>query len=339
MREPLLNSTELTENSQYRRELLDLIASQEAIAFVGAGPSMRVGYPSWNGLVEQLEVLAQECGEFIPPPGMRSQRLAYVDVIRAHIRSREQNENKYFNSLGRIFERHPQTHDRIHKDILRLPFKAYVTTNYDPCFEHAHAEAFPGKIVTPVLIDADNAHMISSFLQRLDDPGEKPVAHLHGHYTQTRSIVLSEVDYDRSYNGNSVSIEGTASVREWTLHRKLLWALLATRRLVFIGFSMSDEYFNRMLEMVAGDLWNWKQSIHYALVPLIPSATEQTKRWAQELWRRYGVRVVFYEDFDATHVGLDRFVIDALQYCGTREEAGAIFATANRMMRAMSYED
>ena len=37
----------------------------------------------------------------------------------------------------------------------------------------------------------------------------------------------------------------------WTLHRKLLWAVLATRRVVFIGFSMEDPYFDNMLETVS----------------------------------------------------------------------------------------
>ena len=46
---------ERDENEERKRELIELVASGEAMLIVGAGSSARVGYVTWNRLMDELE--------------------------------------------------------------------------------------------------------------------------------------------------------------------------------------------------------------------------------------------------------------------------------------------
>ena len=54
---------ERKKNEKRKRELIELVASREAVLIVGAGSSVRVGYVDWSRLLKELEDLAINCGE------------------------------------------------------------------------------------------------------------------------------------------------------------------------------------------------------------------------------------------------------------------------------------
>ena len=342
MREPLLTDSESEANKEHRADLLRLIASQEAIAFVGAGLSQRVGYPGWGELVAKLQELARSFGQFVPPTGLSPRKAPeFVHAIKEHILHTTGNLSPYWNFLGREFGPRSPGCSRIHRDLIQLPFKGFITSNYDPCLENGCIAAVPGRMPIPVTINPERAHLISQFLVSLDAK-EAPhrIAHLHGYYDGPSSIVLASDDYEDAYGlRGQATADPLYTSPSWPLHRRLVWALLATRRLVFFGFGLEDVDFRVMLDSVANDLWNWQQSIHYALMGIGPNQPEAIKGWAEELWRKYGVRVVFYEDLDGSHAGLDRFVSDALAFCETEDEGGYLEALNRRTNRAMRYED
>jgi hypothetical protein len=102
-------------------------------------------------------------------------------------------------------------------------------------------------------------------------------------------------------NDNPENNPDLSSKEVWTLHRKLLWSILATRRVVFVGFSMDDPYFNKMLETVSTDLWVRNKSIHFAIMGISPENIKDSKDKADNLKLKYGVETVFYEVFDGSH--------------------------------------
>ena len=97
-------------------------------------------------------------------------------------------------------------------------------------------------------------------------------------------------------------------------------AVLATRRVVFIGFSMKDPYFNKMLETVSADLWRWDKSIHFAIMSISSTSAENSKARADGFRREYGVETVFYEDSDNSHQGLDKIVDDLDEACQIKSQ-------------------
>ena len=301
---------EREENYERKRELIELVVSGEAVLIVGAGSSVRVDYVDWSGLLKELESLAIECGkDFEKNDKMRENApLEYVEKIKSHIFKKKGNLKRYYAKIDDLFN--TQTPFQwIHEMLVSLPFRGILTTNYDMVLEAVLVEKdpLPGPSRS-LIIDEDSAGRVREFLMALIDRNmPRRIAHLHGSVDYLKSIILSRGDYEKAYGQRN---------SEWTLHRKLLWAVLATRRVVFIGFSMNDPYFNEMLKTVSEDLWRWGKSIHFAIMSISPDGAENSKTKATRLRKEYGVETVFYEDLDGSHQDLDDIVAEIAKACG-----------------------
>ena len=75
---------ERDQNEERKRELIDLVASGEAVLIVGSGSSARLGYVTWSGLIEELENLANRFGEGLDQTH-RNDLLVYAEDIKLHI--------------------------------------------------------------------------------------------------------------------------------------------------------------------------------------------------------------------------------------------------------------
>ena len=136
---------------------------------------------------------------------------------------------------------------------------------------------------------------------------------------------MSSEDYVENY-GLRVKKNGEDQGNEdrWTFHRKLLWAVLATCRVVFVGFSMEDPYFNKMLEIVSTDLWGWNKSIHFAIMGISAEDKEDiqdSKDKADRLKSKYGIETVFYEVVEKSHKRLEDIFADIKKQCENRNQA------------------
>ena len=263
-----------------KRELIKLIRSGEAVLIVGAGSSKRVGYLDWYELLEKLENLACECGgRFKRNKKKREDKpLEYAEDIKSHIIKQKANDLAvYYALLERLFEPREFSADKLqfHKTLVTLPFKGILTTNYDVVLEEAlkDSERSSG-YEKSFIVNKDAAGQVHRFFLAMNAANELAIAHLHGKYDDPTNIILSSKDYERAYDGLAISKETSRLIHhltsllvppllessffnshsenqvqrstEWTLHRKLLWAVLATCRVVFIGFSMEDPYFKKM---------------------------------------------------------------------------------------------
>jgi hypothetical protein len=74
---------------------------------------------------------------------------------------------------------------------------------------------------------------------------------------------LGASDYAKAY-GHDLSAPD-AALR--TLPRKIIWTLLATRPVLFVGFSMTDPFFNKTLELVKHDFILTDEPAHFSIVP------------------------------------------------------------------------
>ena len=316
---------ERDENEERKRELIELVASGEATLMVGAGSSARVGYVTWDGLLEKLEDRASECDDDFEKDEEKRVRkpLEYAEDIKAYIRDKTGDIGRYYALLEELFEPKTTTHDEFHRLLVDLPFRGILTTNYDTVLEEAllgkkiEAEREGRQIrpidVMPLVIGPNTPRLIHEFLlARNNDPHiPQRIAHLHGLHRYPESIILSSEDYVENY-GLRVKKNGEDQGNEdrWTFHRKLLWAVLATRRVVFVGFSMEDPYFNKMLDIVGTDLWVWNKSIHFAIMGISAENTKESKDKAKWLKNRYGVDTVFYEVFENSHQRLEDLFVE-----------------------------
>ena len=107
----------------------------------------------------------------------------------------------------------------MHQLLASWPVREAVTTNYDTCFEQAW-------------IDAGREHVV---LPKVSAQGaEAWLLKLHGSIDDRSRIVLSREDYLR-FEGEGVALAG------------MVQAMLLTRRMLFVGYSLSDDNFHRLV--------------------------------------------------------------------------------------------
>lgn len=298
----------------------------------GAGCSATL-YPDWLSLIHLLyEEARQFQPHFAAYDKEKDNYLTYADRLKECM-----GADRFYNIVYQCFKPKPpgeKRFEKFHQVLCRLleenKLKGITTTNYDPVFEDA-LSSITGRNEGAVRIDKTIAPAkIFEFLFSLNK-GEVPkrILHLHGVYDERDSIILSGLEYQEKYGfklGKPAStlyqkmqagiteVEFTTLLSEfgmtWTQHRKILWSLFATRRLIFMGFSFTDPYFNQMLESVSNDLHTYGYDNHF-LVLRIKADTDKEKAFnrAKMLKRDYGIETVFFED-DESGEGLSNLIFE-----------------------------
>ncbi len=302
---PSLTSDEVEANERRKQELVALIASGDAVLFVGAGSSKMAGFPTWAELILKLEQLAAECGDgfdtdqdiFKKGP---TEFLAYLSKIKTHIRDRMGNDDTYNTFLTRTFSGESGfTVLEMHHQLVRLPFRGIVTTNYDFVLEAALARDFRDSGHNNSLAyGIDAPYLIYELLRKLTIAGQqRQVLHIHGCYRAPDRIVLTLEDYEVAYGDDSYLPD-------------VMRTVLSSYRLVFVGFSLTDPYFRGLLGRVVSRFQLKALPIHFAVVDISPLNAPEQKARAHQLKLEYGTEVVFYDRIDDTHRGLRDIIGD-----------------------------
>jgi hypothetical protein len=247
-----------------RQKLVQLLADGRAIAFVGAGASAGL-YPLWNQLIAQLadeavrrglppeedwKALVEEEAVSQPQDAVREIRRTLTDGIYYSQlqsifgpRKMGQGEPRKMGQAPGIHAPEPvpfsehlrtgsdgRTFTAVHEQLLRLPFRGYVTTNYDPGLLEAR------RAVRPQCADRDDGTWQDESLMHrwlTDDlflAQACPILFLHGFYERPKTIVLGSDEYREAYKAG--------------LMRAVFEKLWTQQRLVFVGFGFSDPWMN-----------------------------------------------------------------------------------------------
>lgn len=281
------------ENSDFEYKLFKLIASGEAILMVGAGSSKIVGYPLWSELILRLEkgvreIVEEDSIDFNFRDDGSEDDLNYSSRLKKAL-----GERKYGALLHKIFDK--KECDVCHVKLLELPFRGIITTNYDPTLEVALFKVNETPSYPIILDEGTTNREIFKFFQSLNFGfnGVKSVFYLHGHYTRMPSIVLCMEDYINKYGPNN------SESMIWTIHKRVLWALMATRRIIYIGFSLTDPFFQMMHEIVSDDFGTFDSETHFMITRFSTNNDKEANKqlnFAKRVKRNYGIQTVFYED-------------------------------------------
>ena len=197
-----------------------LLLNGQTSLFLGAGVSINAGLPSWAALID---LLALELA--ISPEDRKS--LARLNPLEAAslCAARAGSEAELKRLCARIVGS-AKRHSLQHALLAGLPFKGCVTTNFDELFELAVRGAGAEMAVLPTDVG------------RVTD---RWCLKLHGTVSRPGSIVLTRADY-ASYSKEQAASQG------------VLQGLLLTQHVLFVGFSMRDENWCRIVETVRGSV-------------------------------------------------------------------------------------
>lgn len=304
---------DISENENNKKNLIESIKNREVVLFVGAGLSKQAGYPTWGELLTDMKKHVEEYYQ----KDIDAQENKFKFALE--LKKCFNPQNAYIKFIQSKFK--GRTYCETHKKLIKLPFIGYVTTNYDELLEFAITDSCRENELTSYgrngfsISDNVDGELIHKFFMNMSSncSYDKSVAHLHGCVQDIHSIILSEDEYEHAY--------GKDKDLTWTIHKKFLWSLLCTRRLLFIGFGLEEEALNIILGQVSDDLWLWDSDVHYALFNIdINNDKQQVKiiTKAKELKNRYGIVSIFYPSNESDHSKLE-YLIEFI-YKSTQKE-------------------
>jgi hypothetical protein len=275
----------------YQR-LVDLVRSKRALAFVGTGVTCPLSYPSWRTLITDLAAAVRTVhGEQLQSNG---QEITVDQVLREFedkplVQAQILKENLgdgYFPMMARLFGPKDRRIGPI-ADLVSLPFKHLLTSNYDPSLEQHHYP--PNEPVSISLHDPSAPQFIVEFA---DDNYTRRIVHVHGRYDEPQYIILTEEDY-RTYVRSAVLDD--------------FWHVVpAAGRFVFFGFGFRDfdllYTFRRRMALQG----NNPGLRHFAIMPLDNPARENTVTLSMRM--EYGIEPVFFPHPGASFAEYDDLV-------------------------------
>lgn len=197
------------------RRLARRAAQGELVLFLGAGVGMSAGLPSWSGLIE--EIARDRCG--IDEAERESlKELSLLD--RALVLEARLGGAALGHVVAEALRAKSRHYGLSHALLASLPVDEIVTTNYDQLFEHATAGADRKLSVLPY--------------ERVK---QRWLLKMHGCVTRPDDIVLTR-DHYLEYKNRREALAG------------IVQALLITRHMLFVGFSLNDDNFHQIIRAV-----------------------------------------------------------------------------------------
>ncbi len=315
--------------------LIATLRARTAIAFVGAGASAGM-YPLWGEFIGLLADYAVAEGKAKPSDAARwKANTNLAPQQRVNVILRVLGEPHYRNFLKTTFRPRKgpdgRRYTNTHAALLRLPFRGYVTTNYDPALEFARMDLRPGCLTTgtPTWQDDDEVYrwLINEDAARQErerqewasgwlpnksivSEDECPILWLHGYWQRPQGIVLNGGEYAEAYKKG--------------LYNRLFNALWTQRQLVFVGFGFQDPQFTFMVGEYLRDLESTNTLLrHIAILSLQVEDsgssldTDAVREWRENLEADYYVRPLFYPARGRDHSALQTLlnaVADACSY-------------------------
>lgn len=301
-------------NEPVFRELVELLNTDEAIAFVGAGASAPL-YPLWDALVAQLAELAVTqrrakprqqqywCRKAKERPDRIAQQIrgvllpgGFADFMRTTFGVRKGADGLPFTPT--------------HAALARLPFQGHVTTNYDHGLEEACSALRRDR--KPKSFRWDDETVSLWRRETPQDPRELPIFHAHGDVDRVDSMVLGIDDYRRVYTDQHPYLD-------------LLGHLMSRERLVFVGFGFSDPWLVSFADRVATVSGGRQRTAprHIAIVGLPEDEIEDADLHARELEESLHARVLFYPVRQGSHAALGELLDALLRWQATPGDAAA----------------
>ncbi|WOO42364.1 SIR2 family protein [Rubellicoccus peritrichatus] len=264
-------TAKLTETNQSVADRLSEFMKLKPVAMLGAGVSADCFPKSWD---ELIQILSQKMG--IQPKST-------TNLNRAQ-ELKDADETKYTEALREIFTKKPEELPATLLKLTQLPFKHYVTHNFDRSISEARGhntgvapqEQFYPKIALADCTDGSVTYAHGAF---------KP----DGEIEDIDFIVLHTKAYIKAYKNN-----GSYSCFAYDFFR----FVFKNEHILFVGIGLNDEAMQTLLEESS-------RSNSQKIILFPKGRYTGEHKVIKDLHKRaYNIEVLFYDAVDSDHSGL-----------------------------------
>jgi hypothetical protein len=255
-------------------KLRQVLGQADTVLFVGSGISMWSGLPSWFGFIEELAKFVEASGENADLVRSEAQR---GDLLQAasygFYKLTKPQVGDFVRAACKYGTAKPH---EIHKKLVSLGPRCFVTTNYDNLIEESLRIWQPDRFFRPPVTNRQLTEIAGIIYARATDFVFKP----HGDAADTDSIILTREQYRQL-------------LPEGERHAALesLKMLLATRPVVYIGFGLRDPDFIYIRDLLSNTYKGGTRD-HYAIMA-------DTHPAEVDYWRKtYGIHLIGYTTTD-----------------------------------------
>lgn len=196
--------------------------STDSIVWIGSGLSIGCGYPDWRETLKQLSEACITQKDDIPPSSMKDDPLKWAEQCK------RANLEEYINTLGRLFGDFPRVIRTTYNLINSIPFRYFVTTNYDPCLERVCG--YSGEVIFyPDMFFSESSNRTCVYLH-----GKAR----HGIKVDATDLVLAKSDFDKAYSHNTSLLPG------------VLERLVTNHPILFVGCRLEEPALKETLKRI-----------------------------------------------------------------------------------------
>jgi|GEM_PF-3452959 len=207
-------------------QLISSLRTGNVLAWVGAGLSIGAGYPSWKDLIISISNKIM-CAEWSDK--------SLIDWIVNNSKYNPEwaaevlfntSKHDYYESLRNIFDNNKNVNSLTHSLLAILPFKGYVTTNYD-CLIEKHIEKFSN--YEPKTYDYTTALNLLT-----DNSYDKFVLKIHGDIKNgIDKLIMTESEYYKLEKNDA--------------YYKVLSWVFSKHTIICLGYSLKDKDFRSFI--------------------------------------------------------------------------------------------
>jgi hypothetical protein len=217
------------------------------VLFLGAGVGASGGLPLWRRLLDEIARVE----------GLDDLERAQLEELPPHdranlIQKRMGPDRPIAKAAAALLDARSTHYGLMHAELAALPVDAAVTTNYDQLFERASFAASRPISVVPYERVKENQRWLLK---------------LHGSTDHPEDIVLTRDDF-LAYREGREALAG------------IVQALLITKHMLFVGFSLEDDNFHQIVHAVRRAMGNH----HAGDARLGTSLMVEGNPFAEELW-------------------------------------------------------
>ncbi len=258
--------------------LYDYLLSGKAWLLVGSGPSVEMGYPTWQSLANMST-------------GRIKEKNPKTDINYLETLLEKGNYSKIFSEARKVLGGHtlreilrdklkPTKESTIYQIIAKWPISVYMTTNYDDEIQK-HLATLGLSYIKYTNSEDHFSLLVPDF--------SGGIIKLHGDLTEEDGLILTEEDYQQILHA-----------RKWEYWRTKMTSIFQMNRIIVIGYSISDSNVKHVLEAARKGTG--------VTQPVIWIAPNVSYRDRDELLKQYRIRVLSYDDRDGQHKNLVRLL-------------------------------